>query len=117
VCPECKNLSSKITYYNENFKGSDYQSNKKLVSYTEITFLKCSNCGWETEIYGDRYGFLIDGTNVNRPGTKEHKIYKAIYCQDCGKEIFQGDWTWGTSRCPYCQTKYARENYNYDTDY
>jgi predicted RNA-binding Zn-ribbon protein involved in translation (DUF1610 family) len=75
---------------------------------TETALIKCSNCGWEEEISGDTYELLFDGANVNRPGTKDHQIYKKRYCPDCGKQTFDGD------RCSSCQVKYAQDNYNFD---
>ncbi|WP_461246907.1 hypothetical protein [Treponema sp. R6D11] len=111
VCPECKNIPSKSTYYRENKKyyGWDDPSGK-LTGYTEITILKCSNCGWETEIHGDSYGFLFDGADINRPGTKDHQIYKKIFCKDCGKELFHGKLFLGL--CPDCQLIYSKKNNN-----
>jgi len=106
VCPECKKTPSKTIYFEE--KKGYYgwgDSIGHLVGYRETTLLKCTNCGWETIVYGDEYGFLFDGADINRPGTKEHKIYKERYCQDCGVKVFQGS---NETRCPACLEKYDR---------
>jgi hypothetical protein len=89
VCPVCKNIPSRTTYYEETFyyiQGEKY----RLSGYNEVTLLRCNNCGWEEKITGDSYEFLHEGADVNRPGTKEHKIYQKKYCPDCGKQTIDG---------------------------
>ena len=80
ICPKCKNKLEKVEYC------VDESNHITGPHYCRHNLTYCSSCRWEEDYSYSSANGPLNGENVNRPGTKEHFIYKEDY-----KSTYEGD--------------------------